>query len=441
MTKKNTAPHNLQAEQALLGAMLLSKIAVSFVVATLLPTDFYDPGNGILYGVIVELYNLGSELDAVTVADELKRRNQLERIGGIPKLVEFQAGAPATANAPRYAKIIKDHSLLRELIEKLAEIRAEATDVPSDVGDFLDRVEAQVYQINDNRPDETVVAVENVVDEGIDRLIGLFRMDDAITGTRTGFHDLDLLLSGLQASQLIILGSRPAMGKTSLATTAAANVAISEGKPVLFFSLEMGRNEIFQRLLCSQAGVDANRIKNGNLYEEDWDKIIKAFPILADAPIWIDDNPNLNILEIRSKARRIKALAGDLGLIVVDYLQLMTGTGENRQLEISEISRNLKILSRELEVPVIALSQLNRGLENRMNKRPILADIRESGSLEQDADIVIFIYRDEIYNEESEDKGVAEVIIAKHRNGPTGTINLGFQNSYTRFVSIDQGDS
>ncbi len=286
-----------------------------------------------------------------------------------------------------------------------------------------------------------MIGVEDVVEEGIERLVSLFRMDDSITGTRTGYHDLDLLLSGLQASQLIVLGGRPSMGKTALATGALAHVAIKEGLPVLFFSLEMGKNEIFQRLLCSQAGVDANRVKNGNLYEEDWDKIISSFATLAEAPIWVDDNPNLSMLEIRSKARRIKAIAGDLGLVVVDYLQLMTGEGENRQLEISGISRNLKILSRELEVPVLALSQLNRGLENRTNKRPILADIRESGSLEQDADIVMFVYRDEVYNDESEDKGTAELIVAKHRNGPTGTVNLGFQNSYTRFVSIDQGDS
>jgi replicative DNA helicase len=298
-----------------------------------------------------------------------------------------------------------------------------------------------VFEVAQHRVADTMAPLRDLLSANLDRLEALYERGESITGVPSGYLDLDEQLSGLQPSSLVVVGARPAMGKTSFALGIAANAALEAQRPVLLFSLEMGHLEITQRLLCSEARVDATRMRNGRLQDSDWAKINNAIGKLADAPIYIDDNPNITVMEIRAKARRLKSRVGDLGLIVVDYLQLMTGrnSAENRQVEVAEISRGLKILARELEVPVIALSQLSRNLEARADKRPMLADLRESGSIEQDADVVMFIYRDEIYNQESADRGVAEIIVAKHRNGPTGTCRLAFLPNYTKFANMARG--
>jgi replicative DNA helicase len=311
---------------------------------------------------------------------------------------------------------------------------------PEDVVKTIDEAEAMMFRIAERRVVDSTKPIRELLDANLDRLEELYEQGNAITGLPTGYVDFDELLSGLQPSNLIVVGARPSMGKTAFALGMAANAALEAQRPVLFFSLEMGHLELTQRLLCSDARVDSQRMRNGNLAEDDWPKITRAVGKLGEAPIWIDDNPNLTVMEVRAKARRLKSRLGDLGLIVVDYLQLMSGRGnaENRQVEVSEMSRGLKILARELETPIVAVSQLSRGLESRSDKRPMLSDLRESGSIEQDADVVAFLYRDEVYNPESPDIGSAEVIIAKHRNGPTGTVRLAWLSNYTRFANMSR---
>jgi replicative DNA helicase len=435
-------PHNLQAEESLLGAMLLSRDAIAAVAEVRLhPDDFYKPTHGHIYDAIERLYERGDPADPVTVAEELRRDGLLDAIGGSATLVSLQAGTPATSNAQRYARIVEEHSLLRRLIGVAGEIAEMGYSVPDDVTDAVDRAEAMVFEVAQHRVADTLAPLRELLSANLDRLEALYERGESITGVPSGYLDLDEQLSGLQPSSLVVVGARPAMGKTSFALGIAAHAALEARKPVLLFSLEMGHLEITQRLLCSEARVDATRMRNGRLQETDWAKINNAIGKLAEAPVYIDDNPNITVMEIRAKARRLKSRLGDLGLIVVDYLQLMTGrnSAENRQVEVAEISRGLKILARELEVPVVALSQLSRNLEARADKRPMLADLRESGSIEQDADVVMFIYRDEVYNQESADRGVAEIIVAEHRNAPTGTCRLAFLPDYTKFANMARG--
>jgi replicative DNA helicase len=313
--------------------------------------------------------------------------------------------------------------------------------VPDDVTKALDRAESLVYEVNERRVTDTTKKLAEMLSENLDRLEALVEKGDTITGTPTGYLDLDDLLSGLQPNALVVVGARPAMGKTSFALGMVGHAALTARKPVLFFSLEMSNLELSQRLLCAEAKVDSTKMRNGNLQPDDWKKISNAMGRLGEAPIWIDDNPNLTIMEIRAKARRLKSQVGDLGMIVIDYLQLMTGrsSAENRQVEVSELSRGLKILARELETPVVALSQLSRGLEMRADKRPMLADLRESGSIEQDSDVVMFIFREEIYDPKPENAGQAEIIVAKHRSGPTGVVSLAFLPQYTLFANMARG--
>jgi replicative DNA helicase len=321
------------------------------------------------------------------------------------------------------------------------EIAEMSYDLPDDVTKTVDQAESLVFEVAQRRVTDTMAPIHDLLNDNLDRLESLYDKGDAITGTPTGFADLDELLSGLQPNALYVIGARPSMGKTALALGVASHAAIDAQRPVLVFSLEMGQLELTQRMLCSEARVDSKRVRNGNLSEADWQKIAHATGRLAEAPVWIDDNPNLTIMEIRSKARRLKSRLGDLGLVVVDYLQLMTGrsSAENRQVEVSEISRGLKILARELGCPVLALSQLSRQLEMRADKRPMLADLRESGSIEQDADVVMFIYRDDVYNPDSPDRGTAEILVSKHRNGPTGMVRLAFLDHYTKFANMARG--
>jgi replicative DNA helicase len=430
-------PHNLEAEESLLGAMLLSRDAIASAVETCSADDFYKPAHGHIFEAITNLYGHGEPADPVTVADELRRADLLEAIGGVGILSSLQANTPATSNAARYARIVEEHALLRRLIGVAGEIAEMGYSVPEDIAQVVDEAETLVFKVAQRRVADTLKPIKELLEESLDRLEALFDRGEAITGVPTGYVDLDEQLAGLQPSNLLIVGARPGMGKTSFALGMVANAAMEAQTPVLFFSLEMSHSEISQRLLCAEARVDATRMRNGRLHESDWPKITHAIGRLAEAPIFIDDNPNVTVMDIRAKARRMKSRDG-LGLVVVDYLQLMSGRAraENRQVEVSEISRSLKILARELEVPVVALSQLSRNLEMRADKRPVLADLRESGSLEQDADVVMFIYRDELYDPESSDRGTAEVIVAKHRNGPTGKTQLAFLDHYTRFANM-----
>ncbi len=430
-------PNDLQAEESLLGAMLLSRDAIASAVESCRTEDFYRPAHGHIFEAICSLYAQGEPADPVTVADELKRADLLEAAGGTGNLIGLQANTPAIANASRYARIVQEHALLRRLISVAGDIAEMGYSLPEDVTAAMDRAEAMVFEVAERRVTDSLKPLRELLAVSLDHLEALYNRGDAITGVPTGFTDLDERLSGLQPSALVIVGARPSMGKTSLALGLAAHAAIERRLPVLFFSLEMSHLELTQRLLCSEARVDSSRMRNGKLHESDWPKVVNAIGKLGEAPLFIDDNANLTVMEIRAKARRLKSREG-LGLIVVDYLQLMSGHGpaENRQVEVSEISRGLKILARELAVPVVALSQLSRNLEARADKRPVLADLRESGSLEQDADVVLFIYRDEVYNKDSADKGAAEIIIAKHRNGPTGMTQLAFLDHFTRFANM-----
>jgi replicative DNA helicase len=431
-------PHNLEAEESLLGAMLLSRDAIAAALEVCSVDDFYKPAYADIFEAIQSLYGQGEPADPVTVADELRRAGLLEGLGGPAVLISLQANTPAIANAGRYARIVEEHALLRRLIGVAGEIAEMGYTVPDDVEAAVDRAESLVFEVADRRATDTLKPLRELLSDGLDRLEMLYGRNESITGVPTGYTELDERLSGLQPSNLVIVGARPAAGKTSFALGIAAHAAMEARRPVLFFSLEMSHQEITQRLLCSEARVEATRLRNGRLLESDWPKISHAIGRLGEAPIFVDDNPNLTVMDIRGRARRMKSRLGELGVVIVDYLQLMSGrhSAENRQVEVSEISRGLKILARELECPVVALSQLSRNLEMRSDKRPVLADLRESGSLEQDADVVMFIYRDEIYNPESAEQGMAEIIVSKHRNGPTGTTRLAFLDRYTRFANM-----
>ncbi|WP_421117967.1 replicative DNA helicase [Aquihabitans daechungensis] len=382
-TKGRVPPHNLAAEESLLGAMLLSRSAIDIASESVAPSDFYKPAHGHIYEAVTSLSARGEPVDPVTVADELSRHDLLDAIGGPPALINLQSATPATSSAARYAKIVEEHSLLRGLIGVAGEIAEMGYDVPDDVPKAIDRAETLVFEIAQHRQTDSMSRLHDLLDQTVDSLEALYERGDSITGTPTGFIDFDELTSGLQPNALIVIGARPGMGKTSFAMGMAGHAAIEEQRPVLFFSLEMSRVELSQRLLCSEARVDSQKVRNGRLTDDDWSRISHAIGRMGEAPLWIDDNPNVTVMEIRAKARRLQSRIGPLGMIVVDYIQLMTGNAraENRQTEVAEISRGLKILARELQCPVVALAQLNRGLEQRADKRPMLSDLRESGCL------------------------------------------------------------
>ncbi|MBP7630282.1 MAG: replicative DNA helicase [Acidimicrobiales bacterium] len=431
-------PCNLDAEESLLGAMMLSRAAIDVASERLSPDDFYKPAHGHIYDAITSLAVRNDAVDPVTVADHLERADLLEAVGGASRLLELQAGTPATSSAGRYAKIIEDHSILRRLAGVAGEISEIAYSSPDDVPKAIDQAETLVFEIAQHRDTDTTSALPELLDATLDSLEALAERGDEITGTPTGYTDFDELTAGLQPNALIVLGARPGMGKTSFALGMASHAALDHQLPVLFFSLEMSRVELTQRLLCAHAGVDSVKLRNGRLNESDWKRIGTSVGKLGDSRLWIDDNAHASVMEIRAKARRLQSKVGQLGMIVVDYIQLMSGTGrfENRQTEVAEISRGLKILARELQCPVVALAQLNRALEQRADKRPMLADLRESGSLEADADIVVFLYRDELYDNQSPDRGTAEVLVMKHRAGPTGMVRLAFLEHYTKFANM-----
>ncbi len=435
-------PHNLEAEESLLGAVLLSPDAAAAVIEVVSAEDFYKPAYGHIFQAVVELYERGEPVDAITVTDELSRSGLLEAVGDPAVLVTLQANTPSTANALYYAKIVEEHAMLRRLVSVAGKIADLAFSVPEDVASAVDEAEQLMLDVGERRQSDTIQELGDLLGPSLERIEQLAMRDGTITGVGTGYLDLDAILAGLQPSSLTIVGARPAVGKTSFALGMLANVAVQTRRPVLLFSLEMSHLELTQRLLASEAKVDAQRMRTGRLHESDWEKVSRSVTRLSDAPIFIDDNPHLTVMDIRARARRLKKQKGDLALVVIDYLQLMTGRGraENRQVEVAEISRGLKILARELDCPVVALSQLSRGLEARQDKRPMLSDLRESGSLEQDADVVLFLFREEVYDPDisNDRRGLAEVIVAKHRNGPVGTAQLAFLAQYARFDNMAQ---
>jgi replicative DNA helicase len=436
-------PHNLNAEESLLGALLLSRDVANSVAEWGLQTEhFYKPAHQHIFSAMRGLMFNAQPVDIVTVSDELRRNGLLDEVGGTSALLELQDATPAISNAHRYATIVQDTALLRKLISVAGEITDIAYNGPDDVTRALDEVESKVFEVAENRVVDSIRGVGELVTETVDAIQQLADRGGSLTGTSTGLNDLDEILSGLQPSTLNIVGARPAMGKTALGLGIATHIAKTTNKPVLVFSLEMGHHELTQRILSSEAEIDSMRLRKGGLESSDWSRLGKAIGRLEKVPLYLDDNPRVTVMEIRAKARRMQARSGgQIGLILIDYLQLMSGgaSAENRQLEVSEISRGLKILARELQAPILALSQLSRNLETRADKRPMLADLRESGSLEQDADTVMFLYRDEVYNRDSPDKAAAELIVAKHRAGPTGVARLVFRGQYTKFGNAARG--
>ena len=430
-------PHNLDAEQSVLGAMLESKEAIANVIEIIKGDDFYKPAHTEIYEAIMSLYAQGEPADAITIADELARRGTLEQIGGKPYIHGLLEAYPTASSAAHYARIVEEHALLRSLIQAGGSVQEIGFSMPEDVAEAIDEAEELIYNVGDKRLKDDYHPIRELLVRAMEDVETLYERGEHLTGLAAGFPDLDEMTAGFQQSNLIIVAARPSMGKSSLLNDFALNAAARQNTPVVIFSLEMSKEEVVQRFLASDAKVDSQRLRKGSLQEQDWGRLSAALGRLAEAPIFIDDSANISMMEMRAKCRRLKARHG-LGLVIVDYLQLMQSPrkSENRQQEVSEISRNLKILARELGVPVICASQLNRGVEMRSDKRPMLGDLRESGAIEQDADMVMFIYRDEIYNPDSEAKGEAELIVAKHRNGPTGTVRLAFMNQYTKFASI-----
>ncbi|MGI8426770.1 MAG: replicative DNA helicase [Actinomycetota bacterium] len=432
-------PHNLEAEESVLGACLLSREAVAGVLEIVNPDHFYKPAHTEIYLAMLELYGRGDPIDAVTLAEELRRRGTLENTGGKPYIFTLVQTVPTAGSAVHYARIVEENALLRRLIEAAHEISDLAFSVPEDVEGTVDFAEDLVYKVSQRRDAQDFTAIRDLLTENMELVEKLYEKGSTITGLPTGFTELDAITAGLQPSNLVIVAARPAMGKSALAVSVAQHVAVEMHQPVVIFSLEMSKMELVQRLMCAEARVDSNRLRRGALQEADWPKLSHALGRLAEAPIYIDDSANLTIMEIRAKCRRLKAKQG-LGLVIVDYLQLMLPPpgrrSDNRVQEVTEISRSLKILAKELDLPVIAVSQLSRNVEHRTDKRPLLADLRESGSIEQDADIVMFIYRDEVYNPDSPQKGIAEIQVAKHRNGPIGKVELAFLDHYTKFANL-----
>ncbi|MCL6106578.1 MAG: replicative DNA helicase [Actinobacteria bacterium] len=435
--KMNTVPpQNLEAEESVLGAMMFQPGAIVAVMDSgLRADDFYRDSHREIYRAVVDLYSQGEPADPITVTENLTHKGTLERVGGKAYIHTLVSTVPAAANAAQYARIVRENAILRSLIEVGNKIAALGYERPGEVRELLDEAESSVFRISQEQIKGEFRPLKELLSEQFDRIDKLNTAGKTITGVPTGFPDLDRKTSGFQASNLIILAARPSMGKTALALNIAQNLAVRQNTPVALFSLEMSEMELAQRIMCTQGRIDSERLRNGSVGTDDWAKLTEACTLLEKAPIFVDDTPNLNMLEIRGKTRRLKSKYPDLGLVIIDYLQLMMTEGrvENRTQEVSKISRSMKILARELEVPVLALSQLSRGVEARNPPRPILSDLRESGSIEQDADLVMFIYRPR--DESGHLENTTELIIAKHRNGPTGTVDLVFTEKYTSFAS------
>lgn len=432
-------PQNIEAEQAVLGAMMIDREAISKATELLRDNDFYRQDHRAVFQVIVDLFNSNQAVDMVTVTEALKRAGKLEDVGGIQFITYLANAVPTAANVSYHAKIVEEKSLLRQLISVSTQIAGSGYEGSEDVNTLLDNAERMILGVSERKISRDFAPIKEVVMSAVDRIDELYNKKGGITGLATGFIDFDHLTSGLQPSDLILIAARPSMGKTALVLNMAQNIAIREKKAVAFFSLEMSKEQLVQRMLCSEASIDSSRLRIGELEDKDWEKLIWAADGLSQAQIFIDDTPGITVMEMRAKARRLK-VEHDLQLVVIDYLQLMQGSGkknsENRQQELSDISRSLKALARELNVPVIALSQLSRSVESRQSKRPMLSDLRESGALEQDADLVGFLYREDYYDRDTENKNITELIIAKHRNGPVDTVKLFFHKQFTRFANL-----
>ena len=435
-------PQNIEAEEAVLGAMLLSETAIGAVTEILDASDFYRGSHGVIYLACLGLWAKGEPVDAITLANELEERGELERVGGGARIAELAALVSATANVEHYARIVKETATLRGLIQVGQEIARLGRERVGETSELVDRAEQIVFDLSQQRVTGDFAHIGPLLTESFERITKLYEAGVDVTGIPCGFRDLDRLTSGFQPGNLVILAARPSMGKSALALCIAANLGVRSRIPVALFTLEMSKSEVTQRLMCSEAKVESDRVRSGKLTQEDWPRLTAACDKLMKAPIFVDDTGSITMMELRSKARRLKSREPGLGLIVVDYLQLMTSGGsvENRVQEVSQISRNLKVLARDLDVPILALSQLSRAVEQRHDKRPILSDLRESGSIEQDADLVLFVYRDEYYaGEESDQQGLAELILAKHRNGPTDAIKLSFLRRYAKFADLAGG--
>ncbi|WP_051551575.1 replicative DNA helicase [Nocardioides sp. URHA0020] len=432
-----TPPQDMAAEQSVLGSMLISKDAIADVTEVIRGVDFYRPSHETIHDAIIDLYGRGEPVDMVTVAAELQRRGELQRIGGAPYLHTLSANVPIAANAGYYAEIVREKAMLRRLVDAGTKIVQIGYAGEGQVDDIVDQAQAEVYKITDKRATEDFAPLSDIMDGVLDEIEAISNREAGLYGVPTGFADLDDLTNGLHSGQMIIVAARPAMGKSTLALDLCRAASIHNNLTSVFFSLEMTRSEITMRLLSAEAKVPLNHIRNGNMNDDDWAKLARKMGEVSSAPMFIDDSPNMTMMEIRAKARRLKQ-RHDLKLIVIDYMQLMSSGKkvESRQLEVSEFSRQIKLLAKELELPIIALSQLNRGPEQRGDKRPMMSDLRESGSLEQDADMVILLHRDDVYEKESTRPGEADLIVAKHRNGPTRDITVAFQGHYSRFVDM-----
>ncbi|MDR6225393.1 replicative DNA helicase [Desmospora profundinema] len=430
-------PHNQEAEQAVLGAVLIEPSVLVNVTERLRPEDFYRQAHQRLLQVMIQLAEQGEPVDLVTLTSALQDQKLLEEVGGVPYLTELAGAVPTAANVDHYAQIVEEKAILRRLIRTATEIATSGYSGGDEVSHVIDQAEKKILDISQRRISKGFVPIKDVLMETFERIESLHYNQGKLTGVPSGYSDLDRMTSGFQPSDLIILAARPSMGKTAFSLNVAQNVAVRANQPVAIFNLEMSAPQLVQRMLAAEGNIDAQVFRNGHLGDEDWEKLTMAISTLSEAPIFIDDTPGITVFDIRAKLRRLQAEHG-LGLVLIDYLQLIEGTGrDSRQQEISEISRSLKLLARELNVPVIALSQLSRAVEQRQDKRPMLSDLRESGSIEQDADIVSFLYRDDYYNEESEKKNIIEVILAKHRNGPVGKVELLFLKNYNKFLSLD----
>src|SRR3954463_1735012 len=441
-TNGNVPPHNLEAETSVLGAVLLTEQALDGILleVCLRADDFYRPRHQLIFGAMVRLKEKAEPeaVDALTVCDDLKRAGELEEAGGESYVHSLPTEVPAVGNVLHYARIVKEYSLLRRVLTATRDIQDEVLSRSGSPRDLIERAEKTLFQIGHDDGKGEMRSIEDVLHEEVDKLEALSRQDVGLTGTPSGFNDLDDLTGGFQAGNLVVLAARPSMGKSALATNIAENAAVKHGKPVALFSLEMSETELAHRFIASQARLSSDELRKGRVKGDRWPKVLKAVEKLAAAPLYVDDSSDIGILEIRSKSRRLHARQ-ELGLVIVDYLQLMRpdGRSEASRVElIGQISRGLKILARELEIPVIAISQLSRAVESRNPPTPMLSDLRESGNIEQDADLVMFIYRDEYYNEESERLGEADLIIAKHRNGPIGKVVLTFQPKFPKFASV-----
>jgi replicative DNA helicase len=432
-------PQNIEAEESIISAILIDNDALLDVIETLGPEDFYRTAHQKIYEAITDLFDKAEPVDLVTLANKLKEKGQLEKVGGASYLARLVDTVPLAVNARHYAKIVHDKASLRRLIEKANAIVKRCFEERGEAADVIDFAESAIFEISEQKAQQSFFPLSKIILGNIETLEEKQGNHSLVTGVPTGYNQLDNLTSGLQNADLIILAARPSMGKTALALNIARNAAVDANIPVAIFSLEMSKEQLSLRMLCSEARIDSARLRGGFFSMEDWHRLTDAAGILSECPIYIDDSPSLSAMEIRAKARRLK-MDKNIGLIIIDYLQLMQGrsSAERRDLEISEISRGLKALAKELQLPVMALSQLNRMLEQRTDKRPKLSDLRESGALEQDADVVAFIYRDEVYNKEEDNprRGTAEIILSKQRNGPTGDVFLTFLKSYTRFENL-----